>query len=489
MPKTASNGKGTKPEKSQAQKAPEGFESVSDFLARMKTFPPVFFDARDGSYWFQVNGRFLPLSTRSLGNHFAMLGVNKMPVLGLNIRQCDWPIYNAEVNNVVDYAGPLAGYRAGLHKQKGKSYLVTEEPQGVWDDFPKDGTPKFFLEFVQELLPEDQWVHFCYWLALGLQSLRNGDFRPGQCVILAGPAQCGKSLLQYIITQVYGGRSASPFDYMFGSTSFNFDLIQAEHWMWEDPPTSTDIRTRREFGERMKECVNNDQFKAHKKNKDGEMVRIFRRNSGSINNEPEHLAQVPPMEEGTRDKIFLFKCSVARDCLRRFVVSQEQAVFAGVSGETPVKAGQQDRKKLLATIAAELPVLRGWLLRMFTNVPEELIDTRMGIRAWHHPELLAEIHALAPEERLLQLIDSVLWDEEFPTLWEGKSMELETALRARCSSEVERIFRFVNACGAYLGKLLRRHPHRISSRKKDGYTLWKILPPSKTEETEKEQQQ
>jgi hypothetical protein len=459
------------------------FESASEFTERMKQFPPVFFDARDGSYWFKPKERFLQLSSRSLSHHFHTRGLSKLGIPNLNIRQIDWPIYNAELNNVVDYAGPLAGHRNGLYKDpNGKVYLVTEEAKGVWDDLPKTGEPEFFLEFVQELLPGDQWLYFCYWLSLALRSLRNGDFKAGQAIIFAGPAQCGKSLLQYIITHVLGGRSADPFKYMFGATNFNYDLIKAEHWMFEDPPTSTDIKTRREFGERLKECCNNDEFRAHKKNKDGEMVRIFRRVTGSINNETEHLAQVPPMGEGTADKIFLFKCERAFESMRRFIVTQEQPALHGMGDYVP--KGQQDRKKVRATIQAELPVLRGWLLRQFARVPDTMIDNRMGIQAWHHPELLTEINSLAPEERLLQLLDQVLWDDkdELRTPWTGKSMQLEHDLRQKSVSEVERLFRFSNACGAYLGKLVKRHPHRISNRKVDGYTVWNIIPPPKTKE-------
>ena len=215
------------------------------------------------------------------------------------------------------------------------------------------------------------------------------------------------------------------------------------------------------------------------------MVRIFRRVTGSINNETEHLAQVPPMGEGTADKINLYKCEPARNSMKRFRVTQEQPALSGLGDHIP--RGQQDRKKVRATIQAELPALRGWLLRTFSNVPELMRDDRMGIEAMHHPELLAEINSLAPEERLLQLIDQVLWDGDKDFIgrpWEGKSMELETALRSKAVSEVERLFRFANACGAYLGKLLKRHPGRFSNRKMDGYTVWTIQPPAKTEKEE-----
>lgn len=450
-------------------------ESVHDFIERVKRLPQVYFDRRDGTYWIKLKDKFDALGTRSIAQHMIKRGLTKDIVQGIGWRQCDFPCLDAEENNAVDYAGPLAGHRAGLRRDpNGKVYLITEEAKSVWEDLPKNPDPVFFREFIEELLP-GQWHFFCHWLALALQSLRNGDFKRGQAIILAGPAQCGKSLLQYIITQILGGRSANPFKYMKGETNFNFDLIKAEHWMIEDPPTSTDIKTRREFGERLKECCNNFEIQAHKKNKDGEFVMIFRRITMSINNETEHLALVPPLDEGMKDKVFLFKCEKVVNALNRFQVT-EQPELKGMPA--PMAKGQQDELKIRATVQAELPAIRAWLLRTFSKVPAHMVDRRFGILAWQHPELLQEINSLAPEERLLSLIDSVLWDADMPTKWEGKSMDLEQELRKYSISEVERLFRFSNACGAYLGKLLRRHPERVSNRKHDGYTVWTILPPS-----------
>jgi hypothetical protein len=468
--------------KKQEQKSLQ-FESVKDFLARIETLPRVYFDKRDTSYWVKLKDQYLQLGTRSIASHFIKRGLTKDIIQGIGWRQCDFPYLDAEENHVVDYAGKLAGHRIGVHKdQNGKTSLVTDEAGlGVFDPLPATGEPEFCREFIEELLPEDQWMHFCYWFSIALRSLRAGDFRPGQMVFFAGPAKCGKSLLQYIITQALGGRAANPFKFMFGETDFNYDLIGAEHWMFEDPATSTDIKSRRAFGERLKECCNNRDFRARKMQKDGELVRIFRRVTGSINSEIENLAQVPPLGDGVADKVMLFKCYPATKSLQRFIVRGEQPALKGFGEHIP--KGQQDQLLIQETIRRELPALRGWLLRQFKNVPADLMEDRMGIAAWHHPDLLSEINSLAPEERLLQLIDAVLWDDPaFPTNWEGKSIDLEQELRSKnVVSEVERLFRFSNACGAYLGKLGRRHPHRVSNRKKDGYTVWRILPPSRTE--------
>jgi hypothetical protein len=473
------------------------------FELLMKNFPAVYFDARDGSYWFQVGKRFLQLKTNSLKAHFLAQKIRAGDgsiwqlsrdgfVKGLNIRQIDWPFYNAETNHVVDYAGELAGHSAGLHTDEanGKVYLITKGPKGVFDELPKEGEPEFFLEFIHELLGEVQAKHFCYWLSFALRSLRARDFKPGQVCFFAGEKQSGKSLLQYIITQVFGGRSASPYKYMFGLTDFNYDLITSEHWMIEDPPTNTDLASRRQFGDRLKECSNNREFRARRMQKDGEMVRIFRRITISINKRIEQLSIIPPLYDGTSDKTNLYNCNRVRKALQRFVVGAEQERLSGFGEAIPI--GQMDDEKIRRTIQEELPVLRGWLLRCFKHVPEQFSsdasgdrDYRMSLAAWHDAELFAEVNSLSYEEKMLALFDTVYWIGG-SHLWEGRADAFQTYFREKFQAQAERIFRGEMdpaTVGRYLAELKRTHPSRISNRKLDGISIWTILPPSKPKDT------
>jgi hypothetical protein len=455
-------------------------------LARLDKNFPIYYDARDGSYWCKPKDRFLALSTTSIARHMKKRGIRDDVYID-GSKEIEFPLTHAETEKVVDYTGSLAGYPIGVHKTQSKTLLVTEEPEGIWAALPDKGEPKFFIEFAQELLPDEQHVYFFHWLSIAVRSLRNRDFKPGQAVFFAGPAQCGKSLMQKIITVVLGGRSASPFKYMFGSTDFNYDLITAEHWMFEDPPTSIDIKTRLEFGERLKECCNNDEFRAHRKQKDAMTVRIFRRVTGSINSQAEHLARVPPLLDGTDDKVFLFKCARAVESLKRFIVTSEQQVLNGFGEVIP--AGQQNRALLLKTIEDEAPLIRSWLLRCFKDVPPDLIDHRMGIRAWQHPELLAVINGLAPESYLLNLIDQYLWDKrkgDVNPKVEGRASEIERELRDACRGEIDRLCKSGNTCGRYLGRLADQHPERVSSRIKSGVTVWTINPPPETKDIETE---
>ena len=83
--------------------------------------------------------------------------------------------------------------------------------------------------------------------------------------MLAGPRDCGKSLLQSLLTILFGGRSAKPYRYMTGETSFNADLFGAEHLVIEDEQPNTDIRARRNFGAQIKEFTSNPMQSCHGK--------------------------------------------------------------------------------------------------------------------------------------------------------------------------------------------------------------------------------
>lgn len=418
----------------------------------------VFYDVRDGQYWFRLSGRFVKLGSRDLTLHLKARGFSDL-YYHEGLPETDWVRFNAQRNAQVDYAGQLAGHRCGVFTSStGRRMLVTDEAAGVWDEMPaKPKRPTWFFRFVQELLPGEQWLFFCHWLRVYLESIRAGDFRPGQVVVLAGPAGCGKSLLQLIATEVMGGRAAAPFGYFTGKTNFNFDLAGAEHWMIEDPSSTTDIRTRREVGAKLKEATVNRDYPVHQKGKDALLMTLLRRITLSVNDEPENLCVIPPLDDSLLDKIFLLKCDIA-------------------------EVGP-DRAKTWATILREIPAIRAWLLGGLIPLPREHQDNRFGVRAWQHPELLQHLSDLSPEARLLMIVDHVLFEQVKPedrdTPFFGKSIELEKALRSSSFTfTVEQLLKSPNACGTYLSRLAKKLPDRISSRKRDGATVWQILPPS-----------
>jgi len=453
----------------------------------IKDGPPdeicVYMDTRDGSFWFKLKGRFINLKKAELKLHFATLGLREDRYWN-GIREIDWPFWNAMNTRLIDYAGSLGGHRSGIFTDgSGRQFLVTDEAGGVWDDLvpATSPAPKFFRAFVSELLPDGQADYFFYWLAIALRSLRRGDFQPGQVLIFAGPHRCGKSLLQSIVTEVLGGRVANPSLYLFQKTTFNYDLAGAEHWAIEDPRSTTDMRTRRDFGAALKEATVNRNLAIHRKTKDALSLPIFRRVTISVNDEPENLAVSPPIEPSIEDKMFLFHCDRVNEAFNQFrVVSGTRSLLTETRNE-----GELDQAGLWKTVKDEIPLIRAWLLRTFKTVPTELRDDRFGIKAWQHADLLEELSEMSGDVRLLRLIDEVLFKPAKGDAprgeWGGAAIDLEKILRAsEFAFEVEKCLKGFGQCGSQLGKLAKKHPERVTKERSGGYTTWKIARPAET---------
>lgn len=446
-------------------------------MDKTKGKPPesveVFYNTQDGSYLYQLGGEYVCLKLGDVRRHMRALGLRE-DIYFDGQRECDWPMYNAQVNRRVYYAGALGGHRVGTFKDgSNRVFLVTEEARGVFDKLPKTITePVFFCAFLEELLGE-QADHFCYWLSLGLQSLRKGDFRPGQVCVLAGPSVCGKSLLQYMTTEIYGGRAGNPMRYMMEETSFNDDFATSEHWMIEEPKTGTDIRTRIAVGNAIKEFYFTRDFSVHPKGKRATPLPLFRRGTISVNDEPELLQVLPPFNGSVEDKICLYKCNV---------VTQAFEAFRSENGV--------DRSKLWAAFMAELPMVRAWLLTAFKRVPKGMRDDRCGIASFHHPEILKHLQSFAPEVRLLELIDQVIFKEDDgPAMeWKGRAIQLEEQLRkSSLVFEVDKILRGTGRAGTYLARLKKGNPDRVSDRTLNGHTIWLINPPPLTNKADETQ--
>ena len=428
----------------------------------------MYYDERDSSFWLDLNGRFtaptsgnltLLLKDKGLSDNVAFKGIS----------QIDWPSLYAMKRRLVDYAGPLAGHRTGITTDgSDRKYLVTSEANGVWADC-KDSKPKFFPGFIQELLAShDSHEFYCHWLASGLRSMRNQDFGLGQVCILAGEAQCGKSLLQQITTEIFGGRVCNPFEYLMGTEKFNKEVIGAEHWQIEDPPTTTDTRTRAFFGNRLKEATVNSHVRVRAMHKDASYLKIFRRVTISVNDEPHNLAVCPPMDDSLIDKIFLFRCAK---------VTEAFAPYRLASGEL-------NRAALQAAFTEEIPAVRAWLLKNYKReaIPKNLRDDRFQIKAWQHPDLMAELSAMSKENRLLDIMAQAFEADE---IVDGKAGELETRLsKSSVGEQFKKLISWPNEFASLLGKLHKSHPDRISKRVSGGYTTWTIHPPKTEQERE-----
>jgi hypothetical protein len=369
----------------------------------------------------------------------------------------DYLVY-LQRNKDVYYVGPLAGQSAGFYEIGESRILVTTSPKII---FPEKGEWPVLGKFVTNLFPRgdhDQLPYIYGWIKIAFEALSRGHQRPGQALVIAGPHACGKSLFQSLITVILGGRMARPYQFMMNVTTFNSDLFEAEHLAMEDEHASTDLRARRHFGSQIKSITVNPAQRCHPKHQKALVLSPFWRVTVSLNDEPENMMVLPPMDDSLEDKLMLFKAEKHPMPMPTITLEQRKDFW----------------NKLLIELPAFLDFLMSW------EIPQELSSERFGIKEFHHPELLEALTTLAPEFKLLSLIDTELFAPYVADVWHGSAEKLERELTGEnspCRVEARRLFSFNTACGVYLGRLHKKYPERFKYQRDSSSRTWNIHAP------------
>jgi hypothetical protein len=354
----------------------------------------------------------------------------------------------------VAYSGPLAGHKAGPIDHPNGRILVTapcRPLQGI------DAPCSDILQWLHQLANRDerQFHTLLLWMHLRRRALLKGTWRAGQLLVLAGPAGCGKSFLQSkIITPLLGGRIARPYRYMHGGTEFNAELFAAEHLSIEDESPARDLASRRALGNHVKSMLFSAVQQCHPKGRTPINITPIWAMSLSVNEEPENLMVLPPIDETLADKLIILKCRKPE----------------------PPPGHPEEMQALLQMVDRELPAFAHYLDTL--SIPPDYAEPRTGLRHYHNPEIVEALQGLSPEAKLDQLITAAFFQDS--TEWEGKSLELETALTRWDSPwrhEAQRLLSYNTACGVYLARLATAMPDRYRKRIVHGDPRWRILAP------------
>lgn len=445
-------------------------------MALGDALPPfdAYYDPNGGGKCFLVKnsrGSFIAVSGADTRRLLKGDGHSHKTAVGETVSPLDAMMNAIQKTKDVEYAGPLAGHPVGSYDVEGKRVLVTSAAKhiqpvpGPWDTL--EALLRGMLipdpDADVDSVGESQLCIFYSWLKVAVLSLRANKRRPGQVLVIAGPPACGKSLVQNLITKLFGGRSAKPYQYLSGATQFNSELFHAEHLMIEDEAASFELRVRRALGANLKGLVVNSSQRCHPKGREALTLYPIWRATVTLNDEAESLMVLPPLDESLQDKLTLFR-AYRKEMPMPTSTLEEWAEFS-------------DR------LTADLPGFLHYLIHQW-QIPTDMIDSRYGVKHFHHPELLAMMNVLSPETKLLELIDVKLFTVlpgQSCEAWEGRSAELETMLtgpNSTVSYEARKLLIFNSACGQYLGRLKLQHPDRISSSVLHGYTYWLIQPPS-----------
>ena len=362
----------------------------------------------------------------------------------------------------MNYAAPLAGRASGFYEDNGARYLVTDSPRFITPERGEWPVLRAVLEnlFVRNepTHGERQWHTLLVWIKGTVEALRAGKSKEAQALAMAGPPRSGKSLLQRLLTHLLGGRECKPFLFMSGKTPFNAELFEAEHLMLEDEHMSRRLPDRQALGAAIKAVVANETHHCHRKNCTGITLRPFWRLTITLNDEPEALLVLPPLDEHVADKLLLFRAS-------RFPL--------------PMPTLTQDEKhEFWRRLIGELPAFLHFLLHEY-EPPAELRDARYVVAAWHHPELAEALHGLSPAAALLGLIDYLAPWGAVDREWEGTAEELRVLLlqNGGTATDARRLLEWPQACGNYLATLAKKNAARVQPHRTNTARLWIIRRP------------
>ncbi len=405
--------------------------------------------------------RFFEVGIADIRRKLKVLGMASKPAEGETCSVIDRLLVHVQDHRAVDWAGGVAGFRAGVYPMQGKRVLVKDSPE---IPSPAAGEWPIIRALIEGRLDVPdfgarQLATFYGWCKCGYESLLSGEHRPGQALVLCGPSDCGKSRIQnQLITPLLGGRQSDPAPFLIGRTDFNSELISAEHHQIEDMPSAIDMRSREFFGEMIKASVIGDIQRSHKKGRDAITLSPFRRLSMSMNDNPERMKVLPPISSDLRDKIVLLK-------------AQSSPL------PMPLETGE-DWRHFREAIKRELPAFCHFLTQY--QVPEDLRSRRFEVRYFHHPEILSALMENEPDQMLALLIDQRLFEADERSGWRGTALELQQLLtddESKCAAEARKLFSYSTACGVYLARLADKHPERYINDRSAKKREWIIRAP------------
>jgi hypothetical protein len=374
--------------------------------------------------------------------------------------------------NPIDWAGPIGGRKAGLHEIGSKRVLVTRSPKLVE---PKEGNWKTIQAFLAGRLDGltsdgstakalgtemiSQSEVFLSWLSLAAIDLYldGGRYCPAQALVLAGAKRVGKNVIQQLVTDVLGGRCEAPFEYMEGRTTFNGNLVGAEHWMVADEQVGTRVADREKLKSFIKKFCANQYQSIHAKFKEAVSLDPFRRLTISLNDDAGSLEVLPPLTENFSDKLIILKVA--------------GGPFFGPG--TPFPTFQDWR----CALTVELPAFVHALLHY--DIPELLRDPDYRVLSYTNPRIVEVLAGETPEAEFASLVLHHLLAKR-EEVWSGSAADLIKALESAASTELlrEESHRDPRQVGRYLSALAASQPETFRRAGiLHGYQIYQLCSP------------
>jgi len=101
-------------------------------------------------------------------------------------------------------------------------------------------------------------------------------------------------------------------------------------------------------------------------------------------------------------------------------------------------------------------------------------ESRFGIKAFQHPDLVEILTEMTHENRLMELLDIIVIPENGS--WKGSQEDLELALFGDSiyKDQVKKLLYYPTALQTYLRRLQKSVPERVRTYKSGGKGRWEL---------------
>jgi hypothetical protein len=414
-------------------------------------------DSKGGLRFFyrQQKEKYIALKAPEAKKILRMRGVPDAPgTSGMKI--IDEILTEMQMFQQLDYAGHIAGYDAGLHEMQGAKILSLKSPK---TPEPKQGAFPLINQVLESVFyDEENRIRFEAWAYYAWDYLHNRNWAPLPVLAMAGPKNCGKTLIAYLMTYILGDTTpGKAMRFLRGDTSFNADLVSSHVLLADDEISDTDMRTRKAVGQQIKSIAVTTAHRIESKGVDSITLSPHWRLIICTNDEPEHLQVLPPIDDGMVDKILLLRCKKAQMPMPTATPAERDAFMSALKSECS-----------------------GWLYYLTQNAAlSDYGDSRQRVTGWHDEALLDAMGNMSSEAQLLEIIDLVKpWgSSDYVELTASELESTLTAFDSIVKHKAGKLLSWNNACGSLLGHLSKRHPDRVAKVVTATSRKWRIMSP------------
>jgi hypothetical protein len=275
--------------------------------------------------------------------------------------------------------------RFGRVDVNGKLYLNTFTIKPCQ---PRRGHPTVILKLFKEMFGDTQYMYFMSWLSYFYKNCHAFAPKPGNALYLAGDQGAGKGLFHDGILPALVGKGADGMSLL--NSSFTGLVFQHPFVKFPDKITTLTEQQRVKFTGVVKDLVaNND--------------RVINNKYGSMDN----------IEWAGRVIISLNLGERSSDALPDYdPEDSDKYMLLHVKHEETIDKYNMDGWK--AVIQEEKHALAHYLLSF--EIPEELVDQRFGVKAYHNKLLLEEMEYNNPAMGYARLLQQYLEESNSPSM-------------------------------------------------------------------------